>query len=502
MIQLNSNADGKRKPEGMHHASKAGKRMTFSRSLLTVAVTGSLVAPVQSADNLAYLKCLLDQTPPGGWVKASTTTFSSAWASPSQGGVPDTGYSSPSAVVTAWSSMGWDSKRSKLILWGGGHAIYYGNEVYLWQGNTSTWTRGSLPTRIEAYAGHYLTVDNITPQSSHTYDNNLYVPINDRFVTFGGAAFNTGNRFVNRDASGALTLAGPWMWNPASADPNKVGGADGSGYLAATSGGQMWSNQRGNWTGAGDVYSHVATHTAYRTENRKDVIYVTGDGHGSGFQPLFRYELGNIAAGQPGTFHLIGLSYYAPTYQGAAVMDTKNNLYIHTSASGSFQGLGVWNVSVLPNVNGIKTDCSEGSQQSDRCLIDQYVTLSEANGTVVPVNTSHGIGFDSSSGKIYLWDGRNQNTVWETQAEYLSNGSLSSRWTVIPRVSTTIAQPRGGFQTGVLGKWHYVAELRAFIALDEYDAGTRDAPVWLYKPFSARVTPGLVPPASCQPAPP
>jgi hypothetical protein len=62
----------------------------------------------------------------------------------------------------------------------------------------------------------------------------------------------------------------------------------------------------------------------------------------------------------------------------------------------------------------------------------------------------------------------------------------------------TIAQPDGDFQTGVLGKWHYVDDLDAFIALDEYDHSTADAAVWLYKPFSVTDAPtGPVPePAS------
>ena len=487
MTLSNSNGNMKQDRILSYFKIKANRHILFSPSLLVFAAAGSLMVSVQAADNISYLKCLLDNTPPGGWVKASTATFSSAWATPAQGGVPDVGYSSPGGIIRSWSSMAWDLKRSSLIVWGGGHSTYFGNEVYLWHGSTGAWTRGSLPTRVEQYANTstYLTVDNITPQSSHTYDNNLYVPINDRFLTFGGAAFNSGSRFVGRDSSGNIALSGPWMWNPAKADPNKVGGADGSGYIASASGGQMWSNQRGNWVGVGDVDGHLGTHTAYRTENLKDVVYVTGNSDGSGSQPLYRYELGNIASGQPGVFQLIGLSIYAQTYQGAATIDTKNNLYVHTSAIGNLQGLGVWDPSVLPTLNGKTVDCSGGSQQSDRCLVDKYITLDSTEGTILPVNTSHGIGFNSSTGKIYLWDGTTQGTVWETQAEYESDGSLSSRWSVISRASTTTAQPRGGFSSGVLGKWQYVAELGAFIALDEFDYTTGDAPVWLYKPFSA-----------------
>ena len=40
---------------------------------------------------------------------------------------------------------------------------------------------------------------------------------------------------------------------------------------------------------------------------------------------------------------------------------------------------------------------------------------------------------------------------------------------------------------GVLGKWQYVSELGAFVALDNYNATTMDAGVWLYKPFAGVV---------------
>lgn len=53
----------------------------------------------------------------------------------------------------------------------------------------------------------------------------------------------------------------------------------------------------------------------------------------------------------------------------------------------------------------------------------------------------------------------------------------------------TASQPDGSFQTGVLGKWHYVADLNAFVALDEYSSVTADAAVWLYKPFDVTPVP-------------
>lgn len=475
---------------GRHCNGARGVRSRPRLSLVGLAIAGALSVRAEAAD-LSYLRCLLAATPPGGWVQASTGPFSAAWATPAQGGLPPVGYSNPGAIVVAWSSMAWDSKRGNLMLWGGGHANYMGNEMYLWQGTTGRWVRGSLPTRLENYiGGTYYTVDNVTPQSAHAYDNNLYLPINDRFLTFGGASFNDGYPFAVKGPTGAPIVAGPWLWDPNKADPNKVGGLDGSGYIGSIPGGQMWSNQRDNWTGNGDGPSHVDGSTAYRAEGGKDVVYVTADSNSSGWPSLHRYQLGAVAAGQPGVFQRVGVSYYAPTFLHAAVIDTRHNLHVRTASPG----LAVWDLSVLPNINGATVDCAYTfAQQSDRCLFDRYITLGDASGSTFPVNAQQGIAYDSSTGKIYLWDGKSRGTVWETQAQYLPDGSLASIWTIVPRVSTTAAQPQGGEYNGVLGKFHYVAELGAIIALEAWDGGRQDAPVWLYKPPAAAGLPTLPP---------
>ena len=47
----------------------------------------------------------------------------------------------------------------------------------------------------------------------------------------------------------------------------------------------------------------------------------------------------------------------------------------------------------------------------------------------------------------------------------------------------------GNYNNCVCGKWKYVDELGAFIALDEYQNPTQDAGVWLYKPYNLAAVP-------------
>ena len=140
--------------------------------------------------------------------------------------------------------MAWDSNRGALIFYGGGHANYPGNDVYVWRASTLKWERASLPSEVYLAAGTvlYLAVDGPTyaPIAAHTYDDSEFLPISDRLITFGGAAFNTGHYFDKADG----TRTGPYMWDPSKADPNAVGGTAGSqvkpGTYTTVTAGHMW----------------------------------------------------------------------------------------------------------------------------------------------------------------------------------------------------------------------------------------------------------------------
>jgi len=446
---------------------------------IACTLAGLTFGPAAAAADLDYLRGLLASTPAGGWVKASTNLYSDAWASEAEGGVSASAfatYSNPAAVVTSWSSVAWDPNRSNLLLWGGGHAAYAGNEMYVWRGGDGTWTRGSLPSR-KYFAGNdtYFVVDSLAPQSAHTYDNNVFLPINDRFLSFGGAIFGTGNAWQTPDASGNPTLAGPWVWDPNKADPNKVGGSTSSGYLASSEGGEMWSNRVGSYTGTFGGSSIDGT-SAYRVENGRDVVYLTRDSNASGFPFLYRYEPGDVETGELDRWDVVARSRNASSSQSAAAIDSHNDLYVRISnrANAYDFGLGVWDLN--------RTNASDPMS-----TIDTFVELVLADGTRFETTREFGIAFDEVNGRFVLWDGRDRGTVYHTTPELAADGSVMSTWLVEPVSSTTAEQPNGNFLNGVLGKWLYVAELGAFIALDEYQPSTSDAAVWLYKPFTAPI---------------
>jgi hypothetical protein len=96
------------------------------------------------------------------------------------------------AVIEAWSGAVADTKRDRMIIWGGGHADYYGNEVYALDLNSLLLQRLNNPSNVgnvtscpEAY------VDG-APSSRHTYSGLAYIAHADHMFVYGGAKSSCG----------------------------------------------------------------------------------------------------------------------------------------------------------------------------------------------------------------------------------------------------------------------------------------------------------------------
>lgn len=456
------------------HTSTLGKygvarvRRASAIAALAIVLGSPATFATPSSDRIGGL---LAGIPQGGWVMASTNKFYDAVATGSN--AVGSNYNNAGAIIEAWSSFGWDSTRGDLLLWGGGHANYAGNEMYVWDGATGHWGRGSLASRLDA---QNFVVDSLAPQSAHTYDNNLYLPVNDMFLTLGGASFQTGGGFETKDGNG-VHPAGPWMWDPRKANPNLVGGSSGSGWDPVTAGGNMWINRQGQWTGT-EAPSKVNGTSAIRIENGLDIVYMTADTNGSGFPSLYRYSLGDVRNGGLDQWEKIGTMWNSAAYGGAGTIAENHNFYIRTAlgAQAADNDLAVWNLGHADATN-------PGNNK------DFAVHLQLADGTPFLMTANFGVEYDPVNGKVLLWDGSNMGTVWYVDIATDSSGNPLPTWTVTAAPSSTGAQPSGSFMNGVWGKWHYAADLGAFVALNEFNRATGDAEVWFYKPYNVAAVP-------------
>jgi hypothetical protein len=100
------------------------------------------------------------------------------------------GNTGPASVVVAWSGAALDTKRSRLILWGGGHADYHGNELYAFDVPTLAWQRITDPFPDPVH-DQQINADG-TPNARHTYNGLAYIAHADRFFACGGALSGKG----------------------------------------------------------------------------------------------------------------------------------------------------------------------------------------------------------------------------------------------------------------------------------------------------------------------
>lgn len=108
------------------------------------------------------------------------------------GYVTSTGGAPPN-VMRPWSGAAYDNRRSRLVVWGGGHGDYWGNELYAFDMITLRWQQ---LTERTPYAQATKSVDSYVdgrPSSRHTYGGLQYIPTIDRFFSSGGSVWGSGS---------------------------------------------------------------------------------------------------------------------------------------------------------------------------------------------------------------------------------------------------------------------------------------------------------------------
>lgn len=129
----------------------------------------------------------LDTQTPGTWYQVPSSTLRAvAYPWPPQ---PNPGGHGVAALMDAWSGAAYDTTRNRLIVWGGGHGDYPGNEIYVFDVPTLAWEliagAGAGPSLnwggVEA-SGVY--PDGL-PRSRHTYNYIQYIPSLDALCSLG-----------------------------------------------------------------------------------------------------------------------------------------------------------------------------------------------------------------------------------------------------------------------------------------------------------------------------
>jgi hypothetical protein len=133
--------------------------------------------------------------PPGTWCEVPQSKLADAEKKPVEwsdwDGRSSASYSSFQRVmgvkgITAWSGAAFDQRRQRLLVFGGGHNDYGGNEVYAFSLLDLRWQRLTDPT---AFPNRYPEIKNHdgTPISRHTYGGLVYLRERDSLFALGGS---------------------------------------------------------------------------------------------------------------------------------------------------------------------------------------------------------------------------------------------------------------------------------------------------------------------------
>jgi len=471
------------------------KKMTSHRRLLLGALMcAMLAAPPASRAELgcapgtgAPLTDLVDEIaalPEGGWLRVNANRYDEVWTPVELRPKSDWVASIPSKIIQAWSSFAWDCRRGDLLLYGGGHANYSGNDTYRWRATTRRWERMSLPSEIrDDGMGNTTAIDGpfAAPPAAHTYDNNVYLPYVDRFLVVGGSAFNNGRAFEMETGPGTERITGPYVFDLNKADGSRVGGTTGShvqssGPHPEIVGGMMWHNR--------DIHSllpastlpqnHTSGTTAYAGTADADVVLLTArQGLGTA-QHLFRYEITDPDDATQDKMTRIGRYLTGTSGRGAGAFDPDLNVFLRYAIGSTSALFYFWDLAKAgynnANVVFNPTDLT-GNWALDR---------------------GYGMDFDPVRGQYLLWGGTGD--VWTLRAPATMSplGWTIARLPSPPTAETPTSDYDGAkpqFGGGVLGKWKYIPQLDAFVGLQDNTAGN----VWIYKP-AGWVRPGTVAP--------
>ena len=139
-------------------------------------------------------------------------------------------------VIRSWSGAIADTTADRLLIWGGGHANYYGNEIYSLNLNENpvTLTRLKDPTVPTNYADASNCIDGIplgspdfAPNSRASYGGMAFIPgPHQMYFTVGSLACVEGNQSQNTWTISLNNLSNSSSW--VHADPTLVGPLPGS----------------------------------------------------------------------------------------------------------------------------------------------------------------------------------------------------------------------------------------------------------------------------------
>jgi hypothetical protein len=364
---------------------------------------------------------MLIDLPPQSWFEAPGTHMREVCPPASLGLKDCTG------VVTAWNSGAYDSVRRRMLIWGGGHDDYYGNELYAFELQTGTWARITEPSVVPAgsNAGEYFNRDPLSdgqPVSRHTYDCLEFLPDLDLLWSNGGSRATDG------------------------------GGTRVNWFFDANTG---WSQRAQGFGGFNVACAYdAASRRIFMTHPSLSIYDVDTDA----WTPI------DAAWGFPPLW-----PRYGGPYEHTATIDTRRGLLWMvggwcTAPSECVGTVLVWDTAAGQPV----TDdwvTTGGGAYTNRETVEQYYPeqIFESGGGVVYYARAPGFDYDSAADDLVAWP--NFGAPYALDLD-------TKEWTI----GSDVGAPAPPNTQGTYGRWRYIDAYNVFILVTSVDEN-----VYFYK---------------------
>ena len=352
-----------------------------------------------------FEQTLLD-LPPERWFQAPGSSMRAVCV-PDASGVR--GVVGCPAVISAWSGGAYDPVRRRMLIWGGGHNDYWGNEIYGFDLRTGSWSRVTEPSLIPdgTPSADFLNQDPLPdgqPVSRHSYDGVEFLADLDRLWAHGGSRASDGG---GTSATWVFDAAGGWSQRAAG-----VGG-----YSLAT---------------------------AYDPASRQVLVNAS--------ESLHVYDVdGDVWTALPGW----GYPPLWPRYGGGdrtGVVDPRRGLY-WTVGSGNIL---VWDIA---GANAVTDDWVTvgGGAYSNAERVGAYPEqVFESGGGDIYNVTAPGIDYDRAVDALVAWPNAGAPYALDLQSKVWTPGSA-------------IEAPVSANFSGTFGRWRYLEAYNVFLLVNSVD---------------------------------
>ena len=125
----------------------------------------------------------IDNLQPGYWYEVPNSRLDSVAPTPLPAGTVGV-----RGVMDAWNGGAYDSIGDRLIVWGGGHSDYSGNELYAFSISNGSWSILEPPTPNASVVESSPYYADGKPSSRHTYNTLQFLPKQNMFISCAAAA--------------------------------------------------------------------------------------------------------------------------------------------------------------------------------------------------------------------------------------------------------------------------------------------------------------------------